>query len=692
MREFLLVSAMLWACTASGQQSPQQPGGGFAVRPGRPVDLQKQVQLPRGYALVIGIGKYKNLGGAGQDLRFPESDAEAVSRVLISKEGGNIEPENVKKLIGKDATLANVRAALENWLPAVAQEQDRVIVYFAGHGLVADGRGYLAPYDVDVSNLAATAYPMDQLGNILSNKVKAKWKVLLTDACHSAKITAESTQQAVYNAVSKLPSKFLTLNSSREQESSYEDPALATGYGVFSYFVIQGWMGNADVNPRDGIVTADELVEYVRREVKVYARQRGSDQTPTEHGGDFPDDMLLGFSPQRRQQLASAGGAGLADGVLVIEVNLDNVEVYVDDKLIGTASPGKNLEIPGLSSGQHVIKGVRLGYDPVSKEELVSPGERRTVTLRIQYARRIKKTAQDLYHEGREIFKRRKSEADLKRAASLFERALKEDDKYSAAALELCRTLQQLNDTDIAKKACVRAVDLDPDYEEARTQLGAILIEAGDTKEAISQLAMATTQNKQDPIAHALLGEAFLLTESYDKAEEAASKGISVSPQYSYAYLVRGDARRFQKRYNEARDDYSQYLKLDNFDARFYEWIPYLIGSGLSKKSAGYKAIYKNQRSSAFFGLCWCEMSLHNFNKASEYCEKAVSIDAEDGVAQNLLGTVYLELFNRDNRRSDLLKAKQSLQLAVKLMPDSTLAAEAKANLKGIEELLPRVK
>ena len=63
-----------------------------------------------------------------------------------------------------------------------------------------------------------------------------------------------------------------------------------------------------------------------------------------------------------------------------------------------------------------------------------------------------------------------------------------------------------------------------------------------------------------------------------------------------------------------------------------------------SKKSAGYKAIYKNQRSSALFGLCWCEMSLHNFTKASEHCEKAVAIDAEDGVAQNLLGTVYLEL------------------------------------------------
>src|SRR5690349_7249136 len=145
MRRVILAIAV-WATCVSAQPTPsqQQPAnGGFAVRPARPADLQTKVQLPRGYALVIGIGKYKNLGSAGQDLRFPESDAEAISRVLISKEGGNIEPENVKKLIGKDATLANIRTALEEWLPSVAQEQDRVIVYFAGHGLVGGGKGYL---------------------------------------------------------------------------------------------------------------------------------------------------------------------------------------------------------------------------------------------------------------------------------------------------------------------------------------------------------------------------------------------------------------------------------------------------------------------------------------------------------------------------------------------------------------------
>src|SRR4051794_37336562 len=63
-------------------------------------------RVTRGYALIIGISKYPNL--ASQSLQFAESDAEAVHNVLINQESGNFEPENVRKLIGKQATRANI--------------------------------------------------------------------------------------------------------------------------------------------------------------------------------------------------------------------------------------------------------------------------------------------------------------------------------------------------------------------------------------------------------------------------------------------------------------------------------------------------------------------------------------------------------------------------------------------------------
>ena len=116
--------------------------------------------VPRGYAVVIGVAKYEKLAPE-DDLTFPESDADAIRQVLISKQGGAFPDANVKLLVGRDATLQNIRAALEEWLPSQVQEQDRALVYFAGHGFVKAGKGYLAPWDVDPANPDTTGYPME---------------------------------------------------------------------------------------------------------------------------------------------------------------------------------------------------------------------------------------------------------------------------------------------------------------------------------------------------------------------------------------------------------------------------------------------------------------------------------------------------------------------------------------------------
>src|SRR5262249_20487587 len=73
------------------------------------------VSVPRGYALIVGISTYQKIDDASQ-LQFPETDAEAIYRVLISKEGGAFPADNVHRLIGRDASLANIRHELEEWL------------------------------------------------------------------------------------------------------------------------------------------------------------------------------------------------------------------------------------------------------------------------------------------------------------------------------------------------------------------------------------------------------------------------------------------------------------------------------------------------------------------------------------------------------------------------------------------------
>src|SRR3972149_518300 len=73
----------------------------------------------------------------------------------------------------------------------------------------------------------------------------------------------------------------------RPAEGSLELDEL--GHGIFSYYLVRGLQGAADLN-RDGIVTLQELYEYVEQQVSRKARAAGGKQNPGMKGG-------LGGSP-----------------------------------------------------------------------------------------------------------------------------------------------------------------------------------------------------------------------------------------------------------------------------------------------------------------------------------------------------------------------------------------------------------
>jgi tetratricopeptide (TPR) repeat protein len=655
-------------------------------------NLKEAVAVPRGYALVIGVSDYRNLP-KDQDLPFAERDAESIYQVLISREGGNIEFQNVRKLLGPDATLARIRQSIEEWLPSVATEADRVIVYFVGHGLVDEKRaGYLAPFDVDPKNVGATAYSMSRLSATLSQKVKARWKVLLTDACHSGKITPESTLLSVNDTFRQLPRGFLTLSSSRESERSYEDPELSGGHGVFSYFVAKGWTGEADEDPSDGVVTADELVNYARREVRKYVRDRGETQTPTDHG-DFPNDLILGYHPGRRQKLVTAS-VELANGALVIEVNQENVEIYIDDTRFGVASAGKPLRVPGLASGSHTIRGVHAGFLPVSVEINLVPGTTQTVPLRLHYRKNVKPGAQAKYDEARLIWDRSKaSQGDLLKAASLLSSALKEDAHYGAAALLLCRVQSALGDPIEALKNCRRAAKQDEDSAEARVMLGVMLLQTGDAAEAVRELQKAVVQAPQDAYAHSVLAEALIQVDRFADAEKAADQALARNSSSAQAYLMRGEARLFQNKLAPAIADYEESLRLSDFRSGTLRTIAFwAVGHGITKHRSGRQDLHRTQKAAAYFGLCSCEFGQKNFLRAISYCSRALKEDKNDSDTFILLGQNYLELFNRDNRRDYLQLAQDNLQQALALQPDHERKGEVKSQIAQIRELLPVVR
>ena len=639
--------------------------------------------VPRGYALVVGAGQYRHLDRSRQ-LLFAESDAEAMYRVLISHEGGAFPPENVRLLTGAQATLANIRNALEEWLPASAGPADRVVVYFAGHGFVEDGRGYLAPTDVDPRRLEETAYPMAALGDVMASRVRARWKVLLTDACHSGKINAETTNEALDQELGNLPRSFLTLTATRERERSHEDPRLSSGFGFFTYFLTQAWRGHADNDPCDGRITADEVIEYVRANVRRYARDRQLSQTPTARG-DYDPAMLLGVGTACLASADTQSPALL--GTAIVETNRDGVDLYVDGELVGTVSTDRPLTIPRLSSGLHEFTGVREGYEPDSKEVMIAPGQEVTVTLRIRYPRRISDAARWLNERGeRLLFTRRstvnplnllplarsQTSEDLEEARGLFTAALAEDPRYAKAAYHLGQTLQLLGEHRESRAAYRRALEIDPSDVDARVQLAAVLLESGDPDAAIRELT-ASARLEADDELYAMLARAYWDKGAWPDAARWAGEAIARSDSNAQAHLWRADALRQmgaatppgwfrQELFRNAGEDYRRFLKLTNFESSLGERLAFhFVGFGIgSRRHADRELAWRNLRTSGYLGLCITERRTGNPRRAREYCRRAVGYDDRNPIAHFLLGNVHRDLFNTYQTCEHLTAAAQS--------------------------------
>jgi len=71
------------------------------------------------------------------------------------------------------------------------------------------------------------------------------------------------------------------MTASRPNEVSLEMAEL--GHGLFTYYLLQGLGGAADLN-RDGIVSLQELYEYVEQEVTRTSRALGGNQHPVLKG------------------------------------------------------------------------------------------------------------------------------------------------------------------------------------------------------------------------------------------------------------------------------------------------------------------------------------------------------------------------------------------------------------------------
>jgi tetratricopeptide (TPR) repeat protein len=538
---------------------------------------------------------------------------------------------------------------------------------------------------VDIHNIAATAYPMDTLGLDIGGKIKGKWKVLITDACHSGAITPEADRTQVNQTLLSLQKSLFSLTASRDREQSFESANWGGGHGIFTYYVIKGIEGEADTNG-DGIVSADELAEYVHTNVRLAT---SAQQNPTSERGSFDPNMVLAYNPSHVK------GANLPPpqyGNLIIESNMDNTEVWVDGKSQGVVNKGTPLRLPGIEPGAHTIKGVHMGYEPDGpRDEQVYPGQDTTVTVRILIARNRNHAAVELFDKGIEQYNKGELAA-YKKAAEYFKQALAIDAKYSQAALYLGRVENALFEDQKALAAFRVAIDVDPDYTEARSSYAAALLDAGDLDEAVRQLNLVTRRDPGSGMAWYLMSQAYARKGDYVDGKTAAEEAVKLNPKNAEAHFWLAECQRQLKQPVEAETEYSNYLTLSNFDSGLsgkmnYYMAGYLFGAG-SKKRAAQTDIWRELRGQANLGMCDCEWMQKKFDSAIGYCQKALTYIPKDMFANYRLGIIYSEKFNQANQLGLLAAAKTHFSLVIAANPDANEADRARKYIKNIDQVM----
>ena len=241
------------------------------------------------WALIIGIDKYENV----QKLNYAVDDAQSIKEILVNSFG--FLEENVSILINEEATKQNIMKSFST-ITKNAESNDRVVVFFAGHGETMDlpgggEKGYLIPVEGDASDLYLTSIPMDELKQIALMS-KAKHMLYLVDACYGG-IAAVGSRGLVkedspnyLKKVTKFPSRQVITAGGRG-EKVIEKPEW--GHSAFTLNIKRGLKeGAADMNS-DGYITANELGMFLSERVTIDSENQ---QTPqygrmTSQEGEF---------------------------------------------------------------------------------------------------------------------------------------------------------------------------------------------------------------------------------------------------------------------------------------------------------------------------------------------------------------------------------------------------------------------
>lgn len=257
----------------------------------------KNILLPfnKSHAFIVGIDDYAHLN----PLKTALNDARELERILKDEQGFDVLPHVANP--GKEELLE----LFTQTIPKTVQTDDRILFYFAGHGIALDGEkgpnGYLVPADARYGD-KDSLIPMDVL-YAMFDQLDCKHGLIILDCCFSG---AFKWSIGFRDQIIDLPhilyeerfriycqqSAWQVITSSAFDQKAIDvlsnySLGMRENNGVrhspFASALFEGIQGAADLIPReagDGVITASELFVYLRRQVEESAASISKQQSP----------------------------------------------------------------------------------------------------------------------------------------------------------------------------------------------------------------------------------------------------------------------------------------------------------------------------------------------------------------------------------------------------------------------------
>lgn len=242
------------------------------------------------HAVVIGVNKHLY----ASPLTFAVNDAKAIANILKSNFG--FAQDKIVLLLDEDANRSSIINAFMRLTGNGTKINDRVIIYFAGHGHTIRSKrgdvGYLVPCDGNPEDIGSLIRWDELTRN--ADLIEAKHLFFAIDACYGGlaimrKLNPGSSR-FLKDMLLRTSRQVLTAGKADEVVSDSGGPI--PDHSVFTGHFLEALNGKCVDS--EGIITANGVMSYVYQMVP---RDRDSHQTPHFGYLDGDGDMIL-LAPQ----------------------------------------------------------------------------------------------------------------------------------------------------------------------------------------------------------------------------------------------------------------------------------------------------------------------------------------------------------------------------------------------------------